>query len=241
MCPHFIQTPLSTFLVLLVGVLWGLGGPRAGVLLLPIFVLVLGILPDLAVVAAVAVVGMVALFDAWEEGAKALPRSPLDVSRLLLAMALTGFGAFLVHLVPGQLYMWMMGIPLVGWGVVSIVFATKRVIPEQEGRETGIEGIGKWSIRAFSLGFLGAPSGSKGIPGIPLWWALMSGAAMFVFWREGAFRWNAALPALVAMMVGIELGKPLARKVSDRIGGIIVGAMMVGASLATVAFMAMGS
>lgn len=203
-------------------------------MLLPILVWVLDIPPNLAVVAAVAVVGAVSLFDLREAGAVSLPRTPRAVLKLLPPVAIAGLGAFLVHMVPIAVYKWAMAIPLVGWGVASILLARKDGAVGPADSETGNDGIAAWSVRGFALGSFGASTLPRGMPGASLPLTLASGSALIVFWRVGDFRWNAALPALVALTLGIELGKPLARRLSIRAGGVALGTALVGASIATV-------
>lgn len=240
MCPFFVYSWQSSLLFLLTGTVIGAAGVRASLLILPVFLLALGLPTGIAVPAAAGLTGLVALsgfWDAWRSS-RAHLRSLGYIS--LPAAAAAAAAAFLGAHIPPSVALWTFVAVAVLASILHLLprsahadVPTTRPVPLAAsgavmGTLTGLFGIG-W-----------IPPGSRRFPSpapeFVLLGAVALGAAasMAVHVPAGTFRWTVMAPALIAVFLGMELGRIVLRWLPERSGDRILGAMLAVSATAVV-------
>ncbi|MEK7391331.1 MAG: sulfite exporter TauE/SafE family protein [Fibrobacterota bacterium] len=245
MCPNFLFTWQSSLLFILAGTVMGAVGGGGALLALPVFLLVLQVPMELAVPATTAVVGFAALPGAWD----AWNEKRLDLSIVwrfaIPGMAAAAVGAFLSPKIPGQILHWSF------FGIVAVA-GVRLLLP----RATVTAADTPATLRAMQLGIAGAGTGALmglfGVGGgflvvpalvlrgglaakvaIPVSLATMAlnaASSLAVQIPSGNFRWTFVVPALVAVLVGMEFGGRLSRRLPERALERILGVLLLAAA-----------
>jgi len=242
MCPNFIYTWQSSLLFVLAGTVMGALGGGGALLALPIFLLVLHVPMELAVPATTAVVGVAALSGAWE----AWSAKRLDLAVLLRfaipGMAFAALGAFLSPKIPSSLLHWT-------FFVIVAVSGIRLLLPRHDlsdpdaiappnptklavagagtGALMGIFGVGGGFLAMPALVLRGGLAAAAAIPVSLGAMAMNAASSLAVQIPSGNFRWTLAAPALVAVMLGMELGGKLSRRLSGKTLERILGSMLL--------------
>lgn len=242
MCPNFLYTWQSTILFVLAGTVMGSVGGGGALLALPVFLLVLQVPMELAVPATTAVVGLAALSGAWD----AWTQKRLDLSILwrfaIPGMAAAAVGAFLSPKIPAQILHWSF------FGIVAIA-GIRLLLPRTgtdpqnpstplDTRRLGLAGAGTGAL----MGLLGVGGGFLAVPALVLrgglaatvaipvslaTMALNAASSLAVQIPSGNFRWTLVVPALVAVLVGMEIGTRVSRRLAGRTLELILGALLL--------------
>ena len=244
MCPFFHYTWLSSLLFLLSGVSLGALGAGGSLLALPIFVHVLGLPLHLAIPATagtIAIASASGAWDAWRSG-----RMDKDVAlRFGLPGVILALGAsFAVPLVPEMM--------LTGIFVALLLIAGTRLLVTNDmpsttgsrtwrlpvagavtGAATGLLGVGGGFLATPALILEGGLSAAAAAPVSLLTMAFNATASLVGHIAQGTFRWTLVLPALIAVMLGMELGTALGRRASPRVLRLVLGALVLGVALFT--------
>jgi uncharacterized protein len=227
MCPAFHFTWLSSLLFVLTGALLGSLGGGGSLLALPIFLVALNVPRDLAVPATAAVVGFAALSGAWD----AWQDRQLDLRTLVRfsipAMVLSAIGSLVSSRIPGGILRWTFAAILLYAGVRLLLPA--RTSGNDENRPTspvrltgagagtgllmGLFGVGGGFLATPALVPEGGPSTAAAIPVALGAIALSAAASLVVQIPSGTFRWTLVAPALVATILGMEMGRGISRRV----------------------------
>jgi len=243
MCPNFIYTWQSSLLFVLAGAVMGSLGGGGALLALPIFLLVLHVPMELAVPATTAVVGIAALSGAWE----AWSEKRLDLAVLLRfaipGMAFAAVGAFLSPKIPSNLLHWT-------FFVIVAVSGVRLLLPRQDlsgsdgttsphpaklaiagagtGALMGLFGVGGGFLAMPALVLRGGLAAAAAIPVSLGAMAMNAASSLAVQIPSGNFRWTLVAPALVAVLVGMEIGGRLSRRLPERVLQGILGLLLVG-------------
>lgn len=242
MCPFFLYTWQSSLLFVLTGIVMGAVGGGGALLALPVFLLVLHLPMELAVPATAGVVGLAALSGAWD----AWRGNRLDL-RILGRFALPGMifaalGAFVAPKIPAPLLHWGF-VALLVWSAARLLLQRQNLPVEPEtlvvkplklaatGAGTGIMmglfGAGGGFLATSALVLDGGLAVAAAIPVALGTLALNAAASLAVLIPTGTFRWTAVLPAFIAVMLGMELGGMLSRRVHERVLLRILGVLLV--------------
>jgi uncharacterized protein len=242
MCPNFIYTWQSSVLFLLAGTVMGSVGGGGALLALPIFLLVLHVPMELAVPATSAVVGLAALSGAWD----AWKNKRLDLAILwrfaIPGMIFAALGAFLSPLISATVLHWSFFVIVAAAGI-RLLFLRQNpshsdVAPAARPAHLAMAGAGTGALMGlFGVGggFLAMPAlilrgGLAAVAAVPVSlgaMALNAGASLAVQIPAGNFRWTLALPALVAVLFGMELGGTVSKKLSSKALERILGGLLV--------------
>jgi len=228
MCPLFHFTWLSTLLFLLTGALLGALGGGGSLLALPIFLVALKVPLDVAVPATAAVVGVASLSGAWD----AWRERQLDLRTLLRfslpAVILSAIGSLASSWIPTAILHWTFFAILLYAG--ARMFLPARA-SESDGNRLanhlrltgagagtgllmGLFGVGGGFIATPALVLEGGLTTAAAIPVALGAIALSAAASLAVQIPLGTFRWSLVVPAVVAALAGMELGRGIARRVS---------------------------
>lgn len=227
MCPLFHFTWLSSLLFVLTGALLGSLGGGGSLLALPIFLVALNVPHELAVPATAAVVGFAALSGAWD----AWQDKQLDLRTLMRfsvpAMILSAIGSLVSSRIPGGILHWTFAAILLYAGV-RMLFPVGRAKdgenrPSSPMRLTtagagtgllmGLFGVGGGFLATPALVLEGGLSATAAIPMALGAIALSAAASLAVQIPSGTFRWTLVAPALIATIVGMEMGRGISRRV----------------------------
>jgi uncharacterized protein len=242
MCPHFLYTWPSSLLFILVGGVMGALGGGGALLALPIFLLVLHVPMDLAVPATTAVVGFAALSGAWD----AWTGKRLDLSTLwrfaLPGMAFSALGAYFSPRISPTLLHWAYFAIV---AIAGIRLATKRRNlsdrePEAEpklrnlamagagtGALMGLFGVGGGFLAMPALVLRGGLAAAAAVPVSLGAMALNASASLAVQIPSGNFRWTLVVPALMAVLAGMEIGGRVSRRLSSRTLERVLGILLL--------------
>lgn len=227
MCPVFHFTWLSSLLFVLTGALLGSLGGGGSLLALPIFLVALNTPHELAVPATAAVVGLAALSGAWD----AWKEKRLDLGILVRfsvpAMILSVMGSLVSSRISGQILHWT-------FAAILLYSGSRLIFPSRKAK--GAEASSSSSVRLATAGagtgllmgifgvgggFLATPAlvlegGLSAVAAIPVALgaiALSAAASLAVQIPSGTFRWTLVAPALVATIIGMELGSGISRRI----------------------------
>lgn len=242
MCPNFLYTWQSSLLFILAGGVMGSLGGGGALLALPIFLLVLQVPMDLAVPATTAVVGFAALSGAWD----AWKEKRLDLSTLWLfalpGMAFSALGSYVSPKISPTLLHWAYFAIVASAGIRLTIRRQNLSEPEQEAkpnpRQLAVAGAGTGALMGlFGVGggFLAMPAlvlrgGLAAAAAIPVSlgaMALNASASLAVQIPSGNFRWTMVVPALMAVLLGMEVGGRVSRQLSARTLERVLGALLL--------------
>lgn len=242
MCPNFLYTWQSSLLFVLAGGVMGSVGGGGALLALPIFLLVLKVPMDLAVPATTAVVGIAALSGAWD----AWKEKRLDLPTLwrfaLPGMAFSALGAYLSPKISPTILHWAFFAIVAIAGVRLTLMRQNPSNPgpeaKPEPRHLAVAGAGTGALMGlFGVGggFLAMPAlvlrgGLAAAAAIPVSlgaMALNASASLAVQIPSGTFRWTMVVPALVAVLLGMDLGGRVTRRLSSRTLERILGGLLL--------------
>jgi len=238
MCPFFHYTWLSSALFFLSGMSLGALGAGGSLLALPIFVHVLGLPLPLAIPATagtIAVASASGAWDAWRGG-----RLDKGVAlRFGVPGAILSLGAsFAVPRVPETL--------LAGIFVALLLIAGVRLLMADAlpsatgartwrlplagaatGTATGLLGVGGGFLATPALILEGGLTAAAAAPVSLLTMAVNATASLAGHIAQGTFRWTLVLPALIAVMLGMDLGSALGRRASPRTLHLVLGTLVL--------------
>ena len=242
MCPNFLYTWQSSILFLVAGTVMGSVGGGGALLALPVFLLVLHVPMELAVPATTAVVGVAALSGAWD----AWTQKRLDLSIVwrfaIPGMVAAALGAFLSPKIPTQILHWSF------FGIV-VIAGTRLLLPRGNvphdpsarpstarlgfagagtGALMGLFGVGGGFLAVPALVLRGGLAATVAIPVSLATMALNAASSLAVQIPSGNFRWTFVVPALVAVLVGMEIGGNVSRRWSERTLERILGVLLLG-------------
>lgn len=242
MCPNFIYTWQSSLLFVLVGAVLDSLGAGGSLLALPVFLFVLKIPLELAVPATTAVVGLAALSGTWD----AWSRKRLDLS-VLWRFALPGMAASaLLSLVAQRIPETVRHVSF--FVLVTLVGARLLLVGGKQGERDpapirtghlagagaatgalmGIFGVGGGFLAMPALVLHGGLPVSSALGVSPGAMALNAAASLAVQIPSGNFRWTLVAPALVAVLLGMEIGGWLSKRIPARWQERFLGALLVG-------------
>jgi uncharacterized protein len=242
MCPNFIYSWQSSLLFLLAGAVMGALGGGGALLALPIFLLVLQVPMELAVPATTAVVGIAALSGAWE----AWSAKQLDLAVLLRfaipGMAFAALGAFLAPQLPTFLLHWTFFVIVAVSGIQLLLPRHDLSIPDGPalphparlavagagtGALMGLFGVGGGFLAMPALVLRGGLTAAAAIPVSLGAMAMNAASSLAVQIPSGNFRWTLVVPALVAVLLGMDFGGRLTRRLPERALQKILGLLLV--------------
>ncbi|MBK9575770.1 MAG: sulfite exporter TauE/SafE family protein [Fibrobacterota bacterium] len=249
MCPNFIYTWQSSLLFVLVGTVLGSLGAGGALLALPIFLMVLKVPMELAVPATTAVVGFAALSGAWD----AWKTKRLDLSVLgrfaVPGMVLSALGSWVSHKIPGAILHWSF--------LAVVLFAGARLLlPRRASTETentpkpdptglavagagtgalmGLFGVGGGFLAMPALILRGGLSASAAV-GVSLGaMALNAASSLAVQIPSGNLRWTLVAPALIAVLLGMEIGGWVSKRMPERVQERVLGILLLGVAVSLV-------
>lgn len=245
MCPFFHYTWLSSALFLLSGISLGALGAGGSLLALPVFVHVLGLPLHLAIPATAATIAVASASGAWD----AWRSSRLDkdvalrfgVPGVVLALA----ASFAVPKVPETVLNGLfVGLLLVAG--IRLLAGRETVQPPGSrtwrlplagaatGAATGLLGVGGGFLATPALILEGGLAAAAAAPVSLLTMAVNASASLVGHIAQGNFRWTLVLPALIAVMLGMEVGTMLGRRGSPRVLRLALGIVVLGVASFTV-------
>jgi len=241
MCPFFVYSWPSSVFFVLTGIVIAMAGPRATVLFPPIHLLTLGLPAGIAVPAAAGLTGIVALTglrDAW----RAAPADPRTLGFFAVPAAVAAVAtAFLGSMLPPSALLWTFAAAS-GLAALPHLLPRRGLETEPAGPAPHVTGIASTGAMVGALtGLFGVGwhrGGSRSFPApVPdsvLLSALALGAAasMAVHVPSGAFRWTILVPALIAVFLGMDLGRLVLRWLPGRTPERILGGLLVVSALA---------
>ncbi|HNY30288.1 MAG TPA: sulfite exporter TauE/SafE family protein [Fibrobacteria bacterium] len=248
MCPNFMFTWQSSLLFVVVGVALGSQGAGGALLALPIFLVVMELPMELAVPATTAVVGLAALSGAWE--AWSAKRMDLSVLGRVAAPAVvvSALGAWITHRIPAAVLHWSF--------LAVVVFAAVRSLQSRHeertdsppgadpvrfpvaGAETGVLmglfGVGGGILAMPALVRRGGLSASVAMGASFGAMALSAASSLAVRIPSGPFRWTIVVPALIAVLLGMEIGGWVSGRLSGRLQEKTLGVMLMAVAVSLV-------
>ncbi|MCB9496713.1 MAG: sulfite exporter TauE/SafE family protein [Fibrobacteria bacterium] len=239
MCPFFHYTWLSSSLFLLSGISLGALGAGGSLIALPVFVHVLGLPMDLAVPATAGTMAIASLSGAWDSWRKGKLDIPVAIRFGVPGLILSFAGSFLTPRIPGDV--------LTGLFIGLLTIAGVRLfLPEAPLSRT--PNLRSWrlplaggatgfltGLLAIGGGFLSTPAlileagltASAAAPISLLSMAANSSASLVGHVLQGNFRWTLVLPALVAVLLGMELGTLIGSRLSHRVLRSVLGVVVL--------------
>lgn len=238
-CPFFIYTWQSSLLLVATGAILGSLGFRGAWLLLPVLLLALRVPLELAVPTTVAVVGFVALsgtWDAWMERRLDLRRSawfgfPVAAMSALASLVATSW-------IPSGILLWSFLVSAILVAVRTMVGNSPASRESSSPPPSRLATVAWGAWNGILVGGFGVGSTSTAVPrgepksavtpqtflaGI----ALGAVASLVVHIDAGNFRWTMALPAVLAVTLGMEIGGWSSKKLPYRALELSFGAMLL--------------
>jgi len=236
MCPIFQYTLLSSLAFGAAGILMAVMGAGGALLSLPAFLVILKVPMPQAIAASSAVVGLAA-FSSFldEEKRAAFPKAPAAWFLLpLLGGSLAG--AWFLPWFPVKILAVLLA-ALLGWAG----FRAMRNESQESGSLQGPQLSGAGAGVGLLMGLLGVGGGFLAVPALQrfggvdrdraislslLGIGLGSALSLLLHWQDGALRIGLVLPALITVMVGMELGVPLRRRLPPGFQSRVFGSLL---------------
>jgi uncharacterized protein len=222
MCPIFQFSLLSSLAFGAAGMLMAVMGAGGSLLALPAFLVILKVPMPQAIAASSAVVGMAAFSTFLDEKNRAsLPKVPavwfllpLLLGSLAGALVLPWIETRFLAFALAALLAWA------GWNALrtdSQEVGVLRALPLSGagagvGLIMGVLGVGGGFLAVPSLQRWGGIEHERAISLSLLGIGLGAALSLFLHWQEGAFRIGLVLPALMAVLIGMEIGTHLRRR-----------------------------
>jgi hypothetical protein len=245
MCPFFHYTWLSSVLFLLSGISLGALGAGGSLLALPIFVHVLGLPLHLAIPATAGTIAVASASGAWETWRSGRLDKEVALRFGLPGVALALAASFAVPRVPESvLNTLFVGLLLVAGIRLLVGRETDRAKGSRTwrlplagaatGAATGLLGVGGGFLATPALILEGGLTAAAAAPVSLLTMAVNASASLVGHIAQGTFRWTLVLPALIAVMLGMELGTALGRRASPRVLRSALGLLVLGIASFTI-------
>lgn len=236
MCPIFQFSLLSSLAFGAAGILMAVMGAGGSLLALPAFLVILKLPMPQAIAASSAVVG-VAAFSTFldEQNRSSLPKAqaawflvPLLVASLAGAWFLPWFPAKVLGFLLVALLAWA------GWnamredslGVGAFRGPRLSAAGAGVGALMGLLGVGGGFLAVPALQRFGGLDRDRAISLSLLGIGLGSALSLLLHWQEGALRIGHVLPALMAVLVGMELGTQLRRRLPQGFRSRVFGGVL---------------
>lgn len=236
MCPIFQFSLFSSLAFGAAGILMAVMGAGGSLLALPAFLVILKVPMPQAIAASSAVVGIAAFSTFLDE--KTRTSLPMNVALRFLPPLLAGslIGAFLVPWVGSRILVAILAVLLVwaGWNAM-------RTDSQEVGAMRSLPLSGAGSGVGLLMGLLGVGGGFLAVPSLQRWGGvdrdravslsllgigLGSALSLFLHWQEGAFRIGLVAPALMAVLIGMEIGGILKRRLPEDFRSKVFGGML---------------
>jgi len=236
MCPIFQFSLHSSLAFGAAGILMAVMGAGGSLLALPAFLVILKVPMPQAIAASSAVVGMGAFSTFLDEKNRAsVPKAPATWFLLpLLGGSLAG--AWFLPWFPVKILGVLLAV-LLGWAGWNAM----RNESQESGTLQGPRLSGAGAGVGLLMGLLGVGGGFLAVPALQrfggvdrdraislslLGIGLGSALSLLLHWKDGALRIGLVLPALMAVMIGMELGAHLRRRLPPGFQSRVFGSML---------------